>query len=193
VSLGASAGTLVPSASATSGVNGVVQVQWTLGTIAGDQLVEIVVSGGGPTSQLHVVATPAAADSLAKISGDNQTAPVNSELPELLVVRVVDLYGNGVPNMTVEWRACEGDGFNGQTDDQGYSSSVQPTGPQPSQPTFCTRASVSGLKGSPVEFTYTVTAAPSPSQLRSSASGPRPLGPAPVAPSRMSRVSPNSR
>jgi adhesin/invasin len=194
VTLSASAGNLIPAGSVVSDVNGLVQVQsWTLGTATGDQSVVAAVAGTELAHTVHVDATAAAADSLEFVSGNNQTAPINSELPELLVVRVLDQYGNGVLNVTVEWRACEGDGFDGQTNADGYSSSLQPTGPNAG--TFCTRASVSGLKGSPVEFTYTVTpASPAPSQLRSSqSSGMRSGGAAPVAPPRTSVVRPYSR
>jgi adhesin/invasin len=194
VTLSASAGNLIPAGSVVSDFSGIVQVQsWTLGTGTGDQSVVAAVAGTELAHTVHVNATAAAADSLQKTGGDNQTAPPNSELPVFLEVRVVDQYGNGVPGVTVQWRACDGSGdFDPPTDGDGFSSALQHTGPDTG--TFCARASVSGLKGSPVEFTYTVTPAPSPSQLRSSAgSTVKQRGPAPVAPRRSSVVRPNPR
>ena len=51
-------------------------------------------------SRVTVEAIPDAADSLQYTSGDDQSAPVNSDLPQQLVVRVVDQYGNGVSGVT---------------------------------------------------------------------------------------------
>jgi hypothetical protein len=102
-----------------------------------------------------VEAIPDAAVSLQKTSGDGQSAPVNSDLPQPLVVRVVDQYGNGVSGVTVEWRTCDGIGdYNTPTDIGGYASAFQSTGPTPGD--FCAMASSSGLAGSPVQFSYHV-------------------------------------
>lgn len=196
VSLSASAGSLVPSPSTTSDVNGVVQVQsWTLGTVAGDQLVAAAVTGTELADTVHVQAIPGAAAILQKIKGDSQTGSASSDpthsLDSLLVVRVVDQFGNGVSGVTVQWRGCDGSGtYDPVTDAEGYSAATQPTGQTPG--TFCTRAISEGLAGSPVEFTYFVTAAATaPSQLRTDErSVLKPSGPAPVAPRRPSMVRP---
>jgi Bacterial Ig-like domain (group 1) len=141
--------------------NGIVQPQsWTVPQTAGTQYVELAVTGGG-VSRVTVEAVADAPSSLQKISGDGQSAPVNDELPLPLVVRVVDQYGNGVSGITVEWRTCDGIGdYNTPTDVQGYASAFQQTGPTPGE--FCAMASSSGLVGSPVQFTYTVTPGPEP-------------------------------
>jgi adhesin/invasin len=188
--LAASAGGSVIPVSGASGDNGVAQVQsWTLGTAAGDQYVEIRV-GTALSSQVHVTATPAAAAKLVKISGDQQSAPPNSALADNLVAQVTDIYGNGVGGVTVQWRACDGSGdFDGVTDANGFSSARQPTGPQPG--TYCTRAMSGTLTG--VEFSYTVTAAASPSTSTAripSASTPRALPPGPPR-SQRTRPSPS--
>jgi adhesin/invasin len=155
--LTASPGGSVEPSSTTSDASGIVQLQsWTVSPVAGSQYVELDVSDAG-TSQIQVEAVPDVAASLQKISGDNQSAPVDSELPEPLVVRVVDQYGNGVGSVTVEWRTCEGVGnYDAVTDPGGYASAFQQTGPDPG--TFCGMASSSGLADSPVQFTYTVLA-----------------------------------
>ncbi|MFL5494725.1 MAG: Ig-like domain-containing protein [Gemmatimonadales bacterium] len=155
--LSASAGGIVAPSSTTSDASGVVQLQsWTLSQLAGPQYVDLVV--GGETSRVPIEAVPDVAAQLQKISGDSQSAPVDSELPEPLVIRVVDQYGNGVSGVTVEWRTCDGLGsYDAATDAGGYASAFQPTGPDAG--TFCAMASSSGLAGSPVQFTYTVLAA----------------------------------
>jgi hypothetical protein len=122
-----------------------------------------------------VEAIPDAAVRLQKISGDGQSAPVNEDLPEPLVVRVVDQYGNGVSGVTVEWRTCDGIGdYNSLTDIDGYGSAFQPT-QAPGE--FCAMASSAGLADSPVQFSYTVTPGPEPTGVLPSGQL-RPLPPA---------------
>jgi hypothetical protein len=156
-----------------------VQLQsWTVSQTAGSQYVELDVPDAG-TSRIQVEAVPDVASRLQQISGDNQSAPVDSELPEPLVVRVVDQYGNGVSGVTVEWRTCAGAGdYDAVTDPGGYASAFQPTGPDPG--TFCAMASVSGLADSPVQFTYTVLAASGTTTTESSTSQLRAPPPAPA-------------
>lgn len=182
VTLTASPGGMVVPVSTISDASGAVHANWTLGSTAGDQFVEIAVQNG-PSSQVHITATPDAAAQLLKTSGDNQSAPVNDSLPALLVVQVTDQFNNGIDGVIVQWQACEGGEIHTDTTKAGgFSSVVQPTGPEPSNPTFCTRASALTL--TPVEFTYTVTAAAgSSSQLSPSESSPlNSRGPVPVAP-----------
>jgi hypothetical protein len=177
--------------SGASGDNGIAQVQtWTLGTTAGDQYVEIR-AGTALSSQVHVQATAGAPAKLVKIHGDNppQSAPPDSALNDPLVVQVTDQNGNGVSGVTIQWRGCDGSGtYDPATDDKGYSSARQPTGPTPG--TYCTRATSGTLDGSPAEFTYTVTAASPTSMLRSGrgVSSPKAL---PPGPPRSARVRPS--
>jgi hypothetical protein len=155
VDLSASAGGSVIPSSTTSDAAGVVLLQsWAVSPVAGAQYIQLDVVGGA-TSRIQVEAVADVAARLQMISGDNQSAPVDSELPEPLVVRSVDQYGNGVTGVTVEWRTCEGVGsYDAVSDAGGYASAFQPTGSDPG--TFCAMASASGLADSPVQFTYTV-------------------------------------
>jgi adhesin/invasin len=159
-SLSVSAGSL-GSSSGVSGEGGTVPVTWTLGTTSGDQDIEVSVSETVASSQARIQVTADAPDTLRLISGDNQSAAPNSQLPEPFVVRVLDKYGNGVFGAIVQWRSCDGTGdYNPTTDDQGFSSASQMTGPQSGS--ACTRAfspDVSGpqITGSPVTFNYTIT------------------------------------
>ena len=166
VVISVSAGGSVEGAS-TSDANGVVQLQsWTVAQTAGSQYVELEVPGVG-VSRVTVEAIPGAAHSLQYVSGDDQSAPVNSDLPQALVVRVVDQYGNGVGGTIVEWRTCDGVGdYNTPTDIGGYASAFQSTGPTPGE--SCAMASSSGLTGSPIQFSYTAQPGPAPSSSSSS-------------------------
>jgi hypothetical protein len=155
----------------TSDAAGVVQLQsWTLSPTAGSQYVALQIAGS-EVSRVTVEAIPDAAASLQYTSGDGQSAPVNSELPQAFVVRVVDQYGNGVSGVAVEWATCDGIvGFQSPTDIGGFASAFQETGPTPDE--YCAMASSSGLAGSPVQFSYIVTpgsassSSPSSGQVR---------------------------
>jgi hypothetical protein len=192
-----SGGTALPL-TPLSDANGAVQVgNWTLGPTAGYQYLELRLPDGRvfPDS---ILATPDVAADLVKISGDDpiQSAPTGSALPDLFVVRVVDRYGNGVANITVQWSTCDGvAGPAVNTDASGYSSTAQPTGTQPSgDEPFCTRATVAIPElAKSVDFHYLVTAASSQEQQSQSISGAESShsGPPPVAPRAGSLTSPS--
>jgi adhesin/invasin len=180
---GGTAVTLTP----LSDANGVVQVgDWTLGTTAGYQYLELTL----PDHRVFrdsILATPGAAFDLVKFSGDSQSAPINSELPQALVVKAVDQFGNGVANVTVQWATC--DGVAGEpvppTDANGFSSTRQPTGSQSSgDQFFCTSATATiGASTKVVQFHYQVTdASTQGTGVTSSGSVSRHSGPPPIAP-----------
>jgi 5-hydroxyisourate hydrolase-like protein (transthyretin family) len=150
----------VAPANGVSGDNGVVTADsWTLGTVAGDQAVEIRVSETVALTA-HLVATAAAPDLLQKISGDGQSAAPGSQLDSALVVQVLDQYGNGVPDASVQWRGCNSsEEQNTTTDGQGFASILVTTESQAGQ--FCVNAHSPNatdlqIRGSPVTFNYTV-------------------------------------
>jgi hypothetical protein len=182
---GGTAATLTPFSDA----NGAVQVgAWTLGTTAGYQYLILRLPDGREFRD-SILATPDVASDLVKVSGDNpiQSAPVNSQLPNQFVVRVVDRHGNGVANIPVQWSTCDGvAGPTVNTDGNGYSGVNQPTGPEPSGDNpFCTRATAQlgePPAASSEDFHYLVTADAS-SQEPTGISGAesRHSGPAPVA------------
>jgi hypothetical protein len=180
VTISVSDGGSVEPVSTASDPTGVLQLQsWTLSHLAGDQYVELQV-GTHLVSRVTVDALPDAAVSLQYVSGNGQSAPVNDRLPDPLVVRVVDQFGNGVRNLDVAWTTCDGHGtYTSPTDDSGHASAGQETGPTPGE--YCAMASRSippglpldgpPLAGSPVQFTYTVqgpapTTSSSSSQVR---------------------------
>jgi adhesin/invasin len=173
-------GTVVGSGG--SGEGGGVQVgTWTLAPTAGDQFVQVTVTGTTLSNTVHIQATPGPAASLLLVSGNNQSDTVNTQLDSLLVVRLVDQFNNGIGGAVVQWRSCDGTGnYDDVTTPDGFSSATQETGPQAG--TFCTRATAAGFS---VDFTYTVNPGAAPaSQLRTSQnSAGRIGGPAPTAPS----------
>ncbi|HEY0095855.1 MAG TPA: Ig-like domain-containing protein, partial [Archangium sp.] len=100
-------GSVTPAQTQT-GNDGLAQAVWTLGSVAGEQ--ELQVSAMGST--LRVAATAAASPTslvLQKISGDGQTGPPSTELGNPLVFRAVDGNGTPVAGLTVTW-AVEGGG-----------------------------------------------------------------------------------
>jgi hypothetical protein len=162
-----SAGGSVDPVSA-SDPNGLVQLQsWTVSQTAGTQSVDLEVAGTQVTSHVSVEATPDDPSRLQRISGDGQSAEVNDDLPEPLVVRVVDQYGNGVSGVKIEWKTCDGIGdYSSLTDIGGHASAFQSTGPAPGE--YCAMASSGTLADSPVQFSYTVRPGPDPSSSSSS-------------------------
>jgi hypothetical protein len=100
----------VAQASVPIGANGRAATQFTLGTVAGTaHRVTATLAGGSASVQFTATATAGPADSLVKASGDNQTAPASTVLPESLVVRVADQYGNPVSGHQITFSAS-GDG-----------------------------------------------------------------------------------
>jgi protocatechuate 3,4-dioxygenase beta subunit len=97
---------------------GLAQVNVTVGTTAGANLYSIAASSqdirGRPLVGSPVLftasATPGAPAQLAKISGDGQSAPVNTALEQPLKVRVTDQYGNGVSGVNVLFQVLSGAG-----------------------------------------------------------------------------------
>ncbi len=153
-----SPGNSVEPLSTSSDASGTVQLQsWTVSQAAGEQFVDLAVPDAG-VSRVAIEAIPGAASRLEKISGDGQSAPVNSELPEPLIVRVVDEFGNGVSAVAVQWRTCDGIGdYDNATDIGGYASAIQGTGPEAGL--YCAQASSPVLAVAPVQFSFEVTAA----------------------------------
>jgi hypothetical protein len=104
-----SGGGVVSSATTTSDPNGIARVSWTLGTAAGTQT---LVAGSGSVTPVTFTATATSADPTQFIilSGNNQIAQPGTGLPDSIVVRLADQYGNGVPGATVQWAVPNGGG-----------------------------------------------------------------------------------
>jgi Bacterial Ig-like domain (group 1) len=152
---------VAPNATVRTGPNGEAAVRYTLGTAAGEQLIEARASAIVPTAAARAtfkaMAQPAAAEALVTVGGDRQSGQVSAVLTDSLSVRAVDHFGNGVGGVEVTWRA-------------GGAGSVSPAsvttgadGKAATQLTLGDRsgafrptAATEGLQGSPLSFSVTV-------------------------------------
>ncbi|MGH3379889.1 MAG: Ig-like domain-containing protein [Actinoallomurus sp.] len=97
---------------------------------------------------------------LTVVSGDRQNGTIGQALPDSLVVRVTDRFGDPVPGTEVTWVADNGGGVDpatATTDGAGRAATMRTLGGQPG--TYTTRASVIGLDGQPAIFVTTGLAA----------------------------------
>jgi hypothetical protein len=155
-------GEITPSDTRT-GRDGTATFQVVLGTRVGlvEGAVAITTSQGVPTVQapLRVTAVSADAAGISLVSGDGQSAPAGSRLERPLVVQVTDAFGNPIPNVTVVWEVEGGGSVSEErvpTDGEGRATVERTLGPNAGAQQ--TRASASGLVGSPVTFVHTATA-----------------------------------
>jgi hypothetical protein len=104
------------------------------------------------------MAVAASANGLAGVSGDGQTGPAGTELPQPLVVEVTDAFGNPIEGVAIAWTPDGGSVSQPSTvtDGAGRTSVTRILGPTAGVQT--TLASAEGLAGSPVVFNHTVTA-----------------------------------
>ena len=100
-------GQVLPATSRTD-AQGRARAGWTMGTVPGAARASATVDQGALAfAATSVAGAPAAVRSVA---GDGQTAVRGTALADSLVARVVDRYGNAVPNAWVRWRLTAGDG-----------------------------------------------------------------------------------
>jgi hypothetical protein len=156
---------LAPNDTVFTDANGEAAVQYTLATAAGDQTIEAratpVVATASLDTVFHATAHPEAAVSLVMAGGNEQVGEAGAALADSLAVRAVDRFGNGVGGIEVSWEATGG----------AVSSPLVVTGPDGRAAvertlgsrlgSYSTTASAS-LEGSPVAFTATGVAPPSP-------------------------------
>jgi adhesin/invasin len=152
-------GSLAPATTQTD-TDGRATSAWTLGPASGTQEVEAKAVGGGAPDDLAVSFTATAVAGsgslLVAVSGDDQSAGVNSVLPESLVVRATDAGGNPVSGVTVHWTAQGGGTISPETvvtGDDGRAAAERVLGPAAGQQTA--EAAADGLAGSPVTFVHT--------------------------------------
>ncbi|HEY1333677.1 MAG TPA: Ig-like domain-containing protein, partial [Myxococcaceae bacterium] len=144
--------------SAESGPDGLVQAERVLGPTAGAQSAQASVDGldGSPVTFTHT-ADASIPTSLVRVSGDDQTAPAGFQLPDSLVVRLLDDNGNGVGGRTVTWVVPSGAGVvspvNAVTNVDGFAVTRWTLGPTVGS--FTLSAVFSGLPSIP--FTATAT------------------------------------
>jgi hypothetical protein len=163
----------VPPAGATVAPNpvftdagGEARVHYTLAPVSGDQSVEARATPVVPSPTLnivlHAMAQPEAATSLVLADGDEQIGETRSTLADSLVVQAVDRFGNGVPGVEVTWEGTGGSVSPASviTGADGRAATQRTLGDKPGS--YPTTASAADLEGSPVGFTATGIAPPSP-------------------------------
>ena len=116
-----------------TGSDGQTSVQRTLGPTAGQQTtLASAQAAGSPVTFTHT-ATAGNAARVRVVSGNGQQAPPGTQLPEPLVVQVLDADNNPIPNLAVAWVIGEGGGSvspeTSTTDGQGMASSQWTLGP----------------------------------------------------------------
>ena len=99
------AGTLNPS-SAVSNASGLAQVSYQLPNTAGTYKLTAIAVGKSAT--FTEIASGDAPASLVVVAGNNQTVPINTALPQPLVVQVNDQGGNPVAGVSVVFSAASG-------------------------------------------------------------------------------------
>jgi len=102
-------GSVAPT-SITTDANGLASATWTLGPGLGQQTATAQLVGPPGSPFVTFTATATGATSIAKVSGDNQTAPAGSELPAVLKVRVTGANSQPVLGVTVSFDPGTGGG-----------------------------------------------------------------------------------
>lgn len=121
----------------TTDADGRIRAVWTLGTTAGEQLVEARLEGPAqPTPGVfRATATAATPATAVKAQGDGQTRAAGVALRDSLAVRILDEYGNGVPGQRVVWTIGGGGGrvspVTSMTDEQGRARTQLTLGTAP--------------------------------------------------------------
>jgi hypothetical protein len=158
----AKGGSLSP-ASAITDAGGLAGTSITLGPQVGTMTGQAGVhqSEGSTPITVDFSATAVAADAngLVLISGDDQSAPVGTQLPQPLVVAVTDGFGNPISGVTVTWSAQGGGSVSEEstvTGDNGQTSITRTLGPTAGDQQTVATAGL--LAGSPVTFTHHATA-----------------------------------
>lgn len=166
---GAGAGSVTPTTQTTD-EQGQASTAWTLGTGAGAQTLEVHVADDADISTT-VTATAYAdlPDSMFLLAGDDQFELPSKPLPEPIQVKVVDRYGNPVPDAPIVFTVAGGgslspDSSEVPSDLDGIASVEWTLGPdlgaESAQAVLpdSSVGDVTSLKGSPVTFTATAVA-----------------------------------
>ncbi len=149
----------VQPATAQTDSGGKASTVWTLGPGAGGQQVEAHAVGTSASlvATFSATAVAGAGSTLELDSGDGQTGSVGSALPESLVVKVTDGFGNPVSGVAVQWSVLSGGGSISPeistSGDDGRAAAERVLGPGAGAQTA--QASASGFGGSPVTFAHT--------------------------------------
>ncbi len=140
---------------------GLATINLTLGTSPGDYVIEArLVAGesGLQTEQFTAAAKPAAPDTLTALSPASQPGRLGQKVATSPLVRVVDRFGNPVPNVPVAWQVLNGEGQVSEaisrTRDDGITGVEWTLGNRPGVHKLT--ATIEHATGSPATFTATV-------------------------------------
>ena len=142
----------------TTDGTGVTTSTWTLGTAVGEQSVTASLDGAtGSPLTFTATALPDAPDTMFAVSGAGQAAEPSDVFPQPFGVRVTDQYGNAVPGVWVQFAASGALTLNTDSAVTLETGVAQVAGIAKAFAGSTTvTASVSGINGSPVEFTGAV-------------------------------------
>jgi len=139
----------------TTDAEGYASAEWTLGSEPGPNAVEAQVPDVGSVVFTATVTGTPGTGSIELVAGDNQQAPVGTQVPTAPSVRVRDAAGNPVEGVTVTFQVTGGGGevTPGQqtTDGNGIARVEWKLGDSPGTNTLEARADQ--VAGSPVVFT----------------------------------------
>ncbi|CAN5769173.1 hypothetical protein BH24GEM1_BH24GEM1_17760 [soil metagenome] len=154
---------------ALTGRDGLAAARWVLGGTSGRQEVSATIVGADLSAAFTAEAERTSSLRLERTSGDDQESAPGAELPDPLVVRLVDESGVAVPGRAVAWVVGIGNGGvdpqSSETDGDGFASAAWTLGPEPGPNTLSAVVSGVGV----VSFTATAVAdgQPRPSPERS--------------------------
>ncbi len=158
---GGGAGTVLPTQVLTD-VTGLAATTWTLGQSSGARIVTVSSPGvtGGPI-QFGATALPGAPSSVVASGGQGQVQQAGHPFLQQLTVRVLDVFGNGIPGQSVSWQVTGGSGtvsaptsLTGATGGAVISVTAGATdGP------LAVTATAASLSASPIQFDLVVTPA----------------------------------
>jgi hypothetical protein len=108
----AAAGTVDPATAITNS-EGVAVATWTLGTVPGSYTVIARLAGAEPgatSAEFTATAKPAAPDTIRAQIPLDQPGRRQQQVKDAPLVRVVDRFGNPVPEVPVAWQVIAGEG-----------------------------------------------------------------------------------
>lgn len=154
----------VSNAAVTTDASGNASVIWTLGATEGAQTLTVTalkadgttaLTGSPLTVNTTAIAVPLVATSIELVSGNSQTALIETTLANPVIVIVKDQNGTAFAGTEVSFTVTEGSVSNATltTDASGNASVTWTLGATLGTQTL--NASVTGLTGSPVEFSAT--------------------------------------
>ncbi|MCG8604214.1 tandem-95 repeat protein, partial [bacterium] len=148
---------------ATTGADGRASAIWIVGDVPGENQVQVESSGlAGSSLVFTATALALPAQQLVQISGNNQTAFVDSMLAEPLMVEVRNIAGQPMPDVKVSFTVVAGGGsfsaIQDTTSSNGRVSARFRLGSDPGENRVEVR--VDGLEGSPLTFVANGVALP---------------------------------